>query len=272
VEKYVKALLKERDALQAQKKSITEVARDHALNERYASTLWPPCTTRSLRLCSEGIGEQFRSASADDATAVTQAILAWQQSLWRFATVGHIGKKDGPKGWQEPVSPIASSREMKLKLSAPKDGGDVTLYLAASDAGDGNEHDFALWENARLVAPGRADLPLRDVRAVLQQLAKRRASVIASASKCLAAVAEADAGKDRTDVAKLAAKHDVEPDVLAGWLDYLGVGSSGEVKLGPLIVNKMEGTPTITSSKAGPVKTHSACSQTRQTAQCAFPA
>ena len=97
-------------------------------------------------------------------------IEAWQQALWRFASVGHIGKRDGPKGWQEPVTPLAAQQEMRLKLAAPADGGDVTLYLAAGDAGDGNEHDFAVWENPRLVAPGRPDLPLRDVRAVLQQL------------------------------------------------------------------------------------------------------
>ena len=34
------------------------------------------------------------------------------------------------------------------------DGKDVTLYLSASDAGDGNEHDLAVRENPRLVAAG----------------------------------------------------------------------------------------------------------------------
>ncbi len=29
----------------------------------------------------------------------------WQQSLWRFTSVGHIGKVGGPKAWQEPVDP-----------------------------------------------------------------------------------------------------------------------------------------------------------------------
>ena len=49
-------------------------------------------------------------------------------------------------------------------------------------------------------------------------------AVIASAAKCLAAAAEAEASTERTDVAKLAQKHGVEPTVLAGWLDYLGIG------------------------------------------------
>ena len=42
--------------------------------------------------------------------------------------------------------------------------------MAASDAGDGNENDFAVWENPRLVASGRPDLALRDVRAAVAAL------------------------------------------------------------------------------------------------------
>ena len=44
--------------------------------------------------------------------------------------------------------------------SAAADGKEVVLYLVASDAGDGNEHDYVVWERPRLVAPGRPDLPL----------------------------------------------------------------------------------------------------------------
>ena len=62
-----------------------------------------------------------------------------------------------------PVTPLAGTREVRLKIPAPADGTDVTLYLVASDAGDGNDNDFAVWENPRLLIPGRPDLPLRDV-------------------------------------------------------------------------------------------------------------
>lgn len=90
---------------------------------------------------------------------------SWQKVLWSFANIGHIGKANGPKAWQEPVTPLTSKQEMKLKLAAPPDGGDVTLYLSVGAAGDGSENDLAVWENPRLVAAGRADLPLKEVRA-----------------------------------------------------------------------------------------------------------
>ncbi|HUP81700.1 MAG TPA: hypothetical protein VM260_24320, partial [Pirellula sp.] len=169
-------------------------------------------------------------------------IETWQKSLWRFTSVGHLGKVGGPKAWMEPVTPLATQSEIRLKLAAPTDGSDLTLYLSTGDAGDGNEHDFALWENARLVVPGRTDLQLRNVRAVLQQLAQRRNEVVATSENCLAAATEAEEAIERTDVTKLAEKHSVDPQVLEGWLDYLGIGSTGDVPLGPLLVKKMTST------------------------------
>ena len=77
-------------------------------------------------------------------------------------------------------------------------GGEVTLSLVAGDAGDGNEHDFVVWEQPRLVAPGRPDLLLRDVRDVARQLASLRERAFGSAAKCLGAAAEASAARARS--------------------------------------------------------------------------
>ena len=59
---------------------------------------------------------------------------------------------------------------------AVSDGQEVTVSLVAADAGDGNEHDFVVWQQPRLVAPGRPDLLLRDVREVSRELAADRKS------------------------------------------------------------------------------------------------
>ena len=208
------------------------------LNAKYLATLRAALTDTSPSLLLDPLRVKFRAG-----TLAAADVEAWQQALWRFASVGHVGKKNGPRGWQEPVTPLVAQHEMRVKLAAPQDGGDVTLYLSASDAGDGSANDVALWENPRLVAAGRADVPLKDMRAVLQQLSMRREAVIASVTKCLAAAHEAGHATDRTDIAALAGKHGIEPELLAGWLDYLGLGSSGEVNLAPLLVKKMESTP-----------------------------
>jgi hypothetical protein len=164
----------------------------------------------------------------------------WQRYLWRFGNIGHIGKAGGPKTWMEPVTPLMSQQEFRMKLAAPADGRDVTIYLSAGDAGDGNEHDLAVWENARLVKPGRPDLLMKDLRSIVRQLIRRREAVASTAPQCLAAAHEALMSKEHIDLETLAWKHDVDRDVLAHWLRYLGINLSNEVKIGNLLPNKTE--------------------------------
>ena len=102
------------------------------------------------------------------------SLMPWQKALWRFANIGHIGKVNGPKAWQEPVTPLVSKHEMRVKLSPDRD---ATLYLATSDAGDGSADDEVVWENPRLVAKGRPDLPISGLPALVKHLEAQRAKV-----------------------------------------------------------------------------------------------
>jgi hypothetical protein len=106
----------------------------------------------------------------------------WQQVLWRFANVGHIGKQNGPKAWQEPVTPLVPRHEMRVKLGSAQD---VTLYLSTTDAGDGNAGDEVVWENPRLVAPGRPDLPISGLPALVKHLETQRERILANTEACL---------------------------------------------------------------------------------------
>ncbi|MEQ1850901.1 MAG: DUF1592 domain-containing protein, partial [Chthoniobacteraceae bacterium] len=147
----------------------------------------------------------------------------WQQVLWRFATVGHIGKENGPKAWQEPVTPLVGQHEMRVKLNTDRD---LTLYLSTGDAGDGAAGDDAVWENPRLVAPGRPDLPIDGLPDLVKHLETHRARIIATAEACLSTIAEG--------------KADADADLLVAWREYLGYGTT---KLEPLLAKKMESTP-----------------------------
>jgi len=231
VDRYLEATIVERDALRDGRKTIEGIAHERGLSPKYMGLLWNALNGKDKSFLLDGPRARWRAAKPSDVEAMTVEIARWQQSLWRFTSVGHIGKVGGPKAWMEPVSPVTTRSDIRLKLPAAVDGQTVTVYLAATDAGDGNEHDDVVWQQPRLVAAGRPDLMLRDVRQMTRQLAAFRDRTFASTVKCLNAAAEATAAQGKSDVAELAKRHEVDAEILASWLDYLGVGMGGPVKI-----------------------------------------
>ena len=118
-------------------------------------------------------------------------------------------------------------------------GNDVTVYLTVGEAGDGAANDHVIWQQPRLVAPGRPDILLRNMRSLSRQLAGRRDRVFAATAKSLLAADEASRADDPLDIAALAAKHGIEADALQAWLEYLGISSSSEATLNHL-TNRIE--------------------------------
>lgn len=243
VERYLAATIAERESLAGGRKTIEAVAKERGLSAKYLGALWRALTSgesRGEHAPLDVLRARWRMAKPDDVPALAASVGVWQNVLWKFNSIGHFGAQGGVKSWMEAVSPIISRQEFKVKLPVPPVGQDVVLYLAAGDAGDGNEHDFAVWERPRFVAPGRPDLLLRDVRRVAHELAARRDRHFAQTAKCLVAAAEAGDAPGVLDVPALARKHKVDADSLAAWLDYLGIGNGGTVRLGTPISRRIE--------------------------------
>jgi Protein of unknown function (DUF1592)/Protein of unknown function (DUF1588)/Protein of unknown function (DUF1587)/Protein of unknown function (DUF1585)/Protein of unknown function (DUF1595)/Planctomycete cytochrome C len=225
--------------LAASPERIVAVATERGLNARYLATLWKALADSRPSALLDPLRLRWKAAKSGDGAALASDVAQWQQAVWRFTTIGHIGKRDGPKAWQVPVTPLAEAREVRMKLAAPTNGGEVTLYLVTTDAGDGPEHDVAVWENPRLVAPGRPELPLRDVRAAAAALALHRQAVFANAARCLAVAATVGATNDATAVAALAKANGLDGTVLAAWLEALGIGT-GEARIDGHMTAKLE--------------------------------
>ncbi|MES2707062.1 MAG: DUF1592 domain-containing protein [Verrucomicrobiota bacterium] len=241
LEKYLAATLTERDTPAAGTRTIAEAAAARGLNPKYLGALLAALNGTAPSPLLDPVRAQWRAAKPGDAATLMSLITPWQQALWRFTQVGQIGKRDSAKSWQVPVSPLAESVEIRLKIPAPAAGADsVSLFLSASDAGDGGEHDDAVWENPRLVMPGRPDLPLRDLRAAVQTLAVQRGILFGSAARCLAAAAEIAGPRDPETTARLAAKHGLEVPVLETWLKCLGIGG-GETRIDSWLTQRLEG-------------------------------
>jgi hypothetical protein len=265
VERYLEATIAERETLTRRTKTIEAVAHERNLSPKYLGGLWSVLSGSPAKdseakdgvskgegsLLLDGLRTRWRTAKVEDVPALTADVARWQRALWKFSSVGHIGKAGGPKAWMEPVNPLAARQDVRIKLpestsmnaaGATADADkpkDIVLYLTSGDAGDGNLQDFAVWEQPRLVVPGRPELLLRDVRRVTAELLQRRRELFAGTSKALAAAAEASAATESIPLAELSKKHGVDEKSLAAWFDSLGL-ATGPAKNGTPITGKTD--------------------------------
>lgn len=172
LEKYFAATLAERKALMAGEQAIRTVARRRGLNAKYLGLLWANLSGSIPSLLLDPLRARWRNANPQDAAALADDVTSWQKGLWAFGPVGLIGRQGGPSRWMEPMSPVVTQQELRFKIPALAAGEkeeEVVLSLVANDAGDGNQHDFLVWQKPRLVAKDRPDILLRDVRRMSQR-------------------------------------------------------------------------------------------------------
>ena len=88
----------------------------------------------------------------------------------------------------------------------------------------------------------RRSLALKDLRRQSEYLIARRQEIMAATARYLAACAAAQGIGENVDVAALAADHQLDPQALSGWLNYLGTVPQGAV----VVENHMTGRVTTT--------------------------
>ena len=211
-------------------RAIEAFAAARGLNARYLGRLWDalnPSAPPEASPLLDTVRARWREAKPAEGATVAAVVESWQRAVWRFTTVGHIGKRDGPSAWQVPVSPLAASREVRLKLPAPDASGQVSAFLVASDAGDGSEPDLALWSNPRLVVPGRPDMPLARVRSLIRGVDQARGPLFAQAGACLEAAAGLTEVPSGEALTALARSRNLDPQAFAAWLEALGMRPGG---------------------------------------------
>lgn len=159
--KYLEATLTDRDRLK--EGAFEEVARESNLSSKYLRTLWQALNRTENSLLLGNLRNRWTSANPSDASTLAGDIAQWQKALWKFSSVGHIGKAGGPKAWMEPVNPIVSNQELKLKLPKITNSTELAIYLVATDIGDGSENDIVIWERPRLTKKDRPELLAHDI-------------------------------------------------------------------------------------------------------------
>ena len=169
LERYLAATLMERERLARNAEEVEEIARKHGLSGKYLDSLWQVLRGSNAPILLGEIRARWPTAKVDDAGTLAEEIARWQKALWKFSSVGHIGKVDGPKAWMEPVNPLTSKQELRLKLPRATDGQSIVMYLVANDLGDGNEQDVVIWDQPRLLKKDGAETFLRDTGVLLPE-------------------------------------------------------------------------------------------------------
>lgn len=226
IEDYLTATIEERTALTNGNATIAEIAAARSLSPVYLERLWKTLNEDSDVSASfliAGIRDQWTTTRPGDVQALTRRIVELQSNFWKFNIVGHLGREGAPQSWMEPVTPIVTQQDFRLPLKAER-GQDIVVCLAADTAGDGHDqHDFVLWRGLRLERPGKPPIPLNKVAGLYEREQELRQEFVGKSSEYLAAVSEVDGD---SNVAAIAAKENLRPDMLRMWAKYLGVTSS----------------------------------------------
>ena len=212
--------------------AIETIANEKKLSPKYLKTLWQALADTSPRPESDGLlgnlRRQWQERGGEGSKDLLGQILGWQKSLWRFTSVGHIGKRNGPSAWQEPVDPIRAEHELRFPIpntKGPNQNGeeDVTIYLQVADAGDGSSGDVAYLERPRLVAPGRPDLLLRDVNGLVRAMERQRETSLPQIDESLNTIDAWLENQQSMTLADAAKSKGLAPESVNAWGGYLGV-------------------------------------------------
>ena len=153
LELYLSATLTHRDALRNGTTTIAQVAQLLGLNAKYLGMLWSSLNEVTPSTFLDPVRADWRKATPTDVPALVASIKAWQNSLWRFGAIGHIGKQNGPKGWQLPVDPVVTMEDFRVAVPA---GDSPKVYLASANLRSGRAS--LVWSKPRVVVKGKPDI------------------------------------------------------------------------------------------------------------------
>ncbi len=236
--RYWNALIVHRDEVSAGTADLAAIAAKERLSAKYLGHIAHMLTrerTEPSPLLDE-LRQRWRRASPGAGEAVAAEIRAWQNRLWRFNLVGHLGLV---RPWQEPASPLVSSRNFGVKIDPPTSGEELSIVLRSGTAGDSSKADVVEWRRPRIVRSGKPDILLRDVRAGVAVLFRQREQILVRTAEYLSAVFEARQDSE-ADLASLARQHDLDAGMLRAWVNYLGISTGGQVAIKEPMRHRLE--------------------------------
>jgi hypothetical protein len=228
---YLAATVRYRTELTSGAMRPETLAAQAKLNGKYLGILWKTLTEASPTYPLREIQSRWRVASESDVPALAAEIAAWQAALWQTVRVGSYVRSDAG-GYHEsltrqtPADPVAeTSQTVRLKIQSSPGRSDVVLRLATRDLVGAAGGSKVVWQNPRLVSPGKPPLSLRDYEQFGRTFEVDYSALFANTFGYLEATIEAINSLDSTDAAVdgVAAKCGLNGALLHRWIDLLAV-------------------------------------------------
>jgi hypothetical protein len=222
IERYLEAAL----ALRAEPHTTARsaaVARERGLSPKYLGILLAALHAEDETSLLAPLRRAWPSARAEDLPRLVASIAAAQSQLFRFQSVGHLGKVGGPRAWQEEQEAVVSSRELRLALPSEAEG-EIAVRVRRRDLlGAERAHALAL-QNLRWIAPDGVELSYEALPGLAAARRAARDRAAGATSAALAIAHELLREPTRAEpLLVLAARAGLEPEVLRAWLACVGI-------------------------------------------------
>ncbi|MBK9384282.1 MAG: DUF1592 domain-containing protein [Planctomycetes bacterium] len=224
IERYLEAALDMRDAPRSEAR-VQAVARERQLSAKYLGILLAALHAEDRTSLLAPLRDAWPRLRAEDLPRIVGDLAAAQSQLFRFQSVGHLGKAGGPRAWQEAQEPVATSRELRLALPSEARDEIAIRVLRRELLGGASASELAL-ENLRLVTPSGETLPHAELRSLAAARTEARERAIAATSTVLSLADELlRSPHTAASIDELAARAHVEPQALRAWFACAGIAS-----------------------------------------------
>ncbi len=220
---YFAALIKHRDALQADLTQANRIANESHLNAKYFTILAEMlCIGEPDSPLVDDLRRQWQAADTTQAQQLADGIRAWQDVLWKFNSVGHFGSI---RPSQEAVTPLAAEKTFRIPIEGPEPFRCVLHAVPITgDAAAG-----VRWEQPRIERKGQPPILLSDLEPTVAAMQTTRRLLVEDTHRYLDAAWRIKEADGKLNPFAVAVKGNLNHSLLKQWLVLLGISWQSEL-------------------------------------------
>lgn len=151
---YLQALVEHQSSVLQDPSTAAGLARTLGLNEKYFSRITKALFSEDSTGPSDllaALRKHIGKSATHDLPVLLNWIQAWQNQLWRFDGVGHLGEI---RPWQNPVNPLSESHAIQIKLPRLDSSHPAhRVIMRSTDLTGGRTNHGIRWVQPKIMSP-----------------------------------------------------------------------------------------------------------------------